>query len=83
MLGCAMNDELQRDVGRMEAELESLKFSLDEMRIDVKEMRAELQRFSHTFAEMRGGYKTVIGFAALVGALITAFGQWLVTKVHA
>ena len=77
-----MTDELQRDVGRMEAELEALKFSLDEMRKDVKEMRAEIQRFSHTFAEMKGGYKTVISFAAIVGAIIAALGQWLIEKVH-
>ena len=73
-------DELQRDVGRMEAELASLKASLDEMRVDVKEIKAELAEFRHCFAELKGGYKTLLGFAAVIGAALTQVVQYFLGK---
>lgn len=67
---------LQRDIGRMEAELSALRAMVNEMRTDVKEIREELSM-------IRGGYKTLLSVAAAIGAGVAAVGEWLVNKfVH-
>lgn len=71
-----MTDDLQRDIGRMEAEMSALKFSMDEMREDMKAIRAELVVFRQHFSELRGGYKTLLGLAAVIGAVISQVMQW-------
>jgi archaellum component FlaC len=67
-------EDIQRDLGRMEADLTSMKDLIAEMRTDLKEIKTEL-------AELRGGYKTLLALAAGVGALVSAFGQWIVSRI--
>ena len=77
-----MTDDLQRDVGRMEAELSALKFSLDGLRADLKEIKSDLSEVNRAFAEMRGGLKTLLGLAAVLGAAVGQLSQWLLAKAH-
>jgi len=77
-----MTDELQRDIGRMEAEMAALKFSMDEMRDDLKAIKTEIAGFRQHFAELKGGYKTLLGLAAVVGAILSQALQWWLGKVH-
>jgi hypothetical protein len=77
-----MTDDLQRDIGRMEAEMSALKFSMDEMREDMKAIRNELAIFRQNFSELKGGYKTLLSMAALVGAGIGQVVQWWLSKSH-
>lgn len=66
-----MADDIQRDLGRMEADIETIKSAVQDMRADLKAIKEEL-------AEMRGGTKTLLGIAAMLGGAVTAAGQWIV-----
>mgnify|MGYP000084192828 CR=1 FL=1 len=67
------DSSLERDIGRMEAEIKGLKRSLDEMRDDLREIKT-------TFHEMKGGSKVVLGLAAITGSGLTYLINWLAGK---
>lgn len=56
---------MQRDLGRIDAELENMKATQEELRADVKEILARLN-------EAKGGVRMLIGVGAGVGALTSA-----------
>ena len=60
-----MNSDMQRDLGRIDAELENMKATQEELRADVKEILARLN-------EAKGGVRMLIGVGAGVGALTSA-----------
>ena len=69
-----MSDEdLHRDMGRLEGEMNSLKELLAEVRGDVKEIKA-------SFDQMRGGTNTLLGFSAVIGAVVSQGVAWLLHK---
>lgn len=68
-----MSDQLQRDVGRHDAEIEALKADMAEVKADVKQVLS-------TLSEAKGGWKTlmlVAGAAGSAGALIGKFFPFL------
>lgn len=68
--------DLQRDVGRMEAEIAALKTEVAEMRADVRIIR-------DTLSQARGGWKTLMlvgGLAGAVGAAMAKLAPLLVVK---
>jgi len=68
-----MSDDVQRDLGRMEAELAALKFSMDLMRADLKEIK-------DAFHEMKGGTRVFMGLAAVLGSAATLAINWFIGK---
>jgi hypothetical protein len=68
-----MNDDVQRDLGRLEAEVSGLKFSMDLMRADLKEIK-------DAFHEMKGGTRVFMGMAAIFGSAITLTINWFIGK---
>lgn len=60
-----MNTDMQRDLGRIDAELENMKATQEELRADVKEILAKLN-------EAKGGVRMLIGVGAGVGAITSA-----------
>lgn len=60
-----MNSDMQRDLGRIDAELENMKATQEELRADVKEILAKLN-------EAKGGVRMLIGVGAGVGAITSA-----------
>jgi len=68
-----MGDDTQRDLGRMEAQLETLGREVAEMKDDVKALR-------QSFSELKGGTRTLLGLASVVGAGVAVFMQWLLGK---
>lgn len=60
-----MIDDMQRDLGRIDAELENMKATQEELRADVKEILARLN-------EAKGGVRMLIGVGAGVGAITSA-----------
>lgn len=69
-------EEIQRDLGRHEAEIGALQSDMKELKRDVKAILA-------TLSEAKGGWKTlmlVAGVAGAVGALLGKFAMaigWL------
>ena len=68
-----MSDEIQRDLGRLEAEVSALKFSMDLMRADLKEIK-------DAFHEMKGGTRVFMGVAAVLGSMATVAINWLIGR---
>jgi len=68
-----MSDDVQRDLGRMEAELTALKFSMDLMRADLKEIK-------DAFHEMKGGTRVFMGLAVGLGSAATLAVNWFFGK---
>lgn len=66
-------DHIQRDIGRMESEINSLKTLMEEVREDLRGVR-------RSFDELRGGTKFLLGAAAMSGAFMTIIYNWLTTK---
>ena len=46
----------------------------------MKEIKTELAEFRHSFAELKGGYKTLLGFAAVIGAALAQVVQYFLGK---
>lgn len=68
-----MSEEVQRDLGRLEAEVSALKFSMDLMRSDLKEIK-------DAFHEMKGGTRVFMGVAAVLGSMATVAINWLIGR---
>jgi len=68
-----MSDDLQRDIGRMEAELAALKEAVDEIRKDLKIIK-------ESFDEVKGGSRVFMGAAAILGSVVTIGLNWLLGK---
>lgn len=68
-----MSDEVQRDLGRLEAEVSALKFSMDLMRADLKEIK-------DAFHEMKGGTRVFMGVAAVLGSMATVAINWFIGR---
>lgn len=70
----AMTDDVQRDLGRHEADLIRVKE-------DVAAMRKDLHELTQMFAEIRGGKKAV-GVLISAAAAIGAFLGWLASAIN-
>jgi hypothetical protein len=69
------DEEVQRDLGRMEAQIETLCH-------DVKRLTIRIEDISETLSEAKGGWKTLMwvsGASATVGGLIAKFAPWLMS----
>ena len=67
------DDNIQRDMGRMEVEIKTLQTTLEEVRKDLKEIR-------RSFDEMKGGTRFLMGAAAASGAVIAFFVEFFFKK---
>ena len=67
------NNNIQRDMGRMEVEIKTLQTTLEEVRKDLKEIR-------RSFDEMKGGTRFLMGAAAASGAVIAFFVEFFFKK---
>ena len=65
--------EMARDIGRHDAQIETLQADMAEMKKDVHGIKLML-------AQAKGGWKTLMavgGFAAVMGSIFTKFVEWL------
>jgi chromosome condensin MukBEF ATPase and DNA-binding subunit MukB len=59
-----MADTIQRDLGNMEAQLATLNREMRELKDDVRQIRED-------FAQVKGGWRTLIGIAAILGGAVS------------
>ncbi len=69
-----MSEDVQRDLGKHEADIDRLKE-------DVAAMRADLHELTQMFDEIRGGKKAV-GILISAAAAMGAFLGWLASVIH-
>lgn len=68
-----MNQPIERDIGRHDAEIDQLKNDMKDVKKDVHDIKAMLQ-------EARGGWKTLLllaGMSGAIGALVGKISPWL------
>jgi len=68
-----MSDDVQRDLGRMEADLQNLARSMDEIKTDLRQIRT-------SFDQMKGGSRVFLGMAAILGSGITLLVNWMIKQ---
>jgi len=68
-----MSDEIFRDLGKHEAEIESLRRELTLLRTDLHDMKECLHSIKSSMDEAKGGWRTLMfisGISATVGAAL-------------
>lgn len=68
-----MSEEIFRDLGKHEAEIEGLRRELSLLRHDFHEVKECLQSIKETMDEAKGGWRTLMmisGISAAVGAAL-------------
>ncbi len=68
-----MMGEVDRDIGKLEAQVETLTWLVSELGQEVKYLREE-------FAEVRGGWKAVLAIAAMAGAALSWASNYFLGK---
>lgn len=69
-----MTEELQREIGRHDAQIEGLQNDMAEVKADVKAIREMM-------AEARGGWKVMMMVAGAAGA-VSAGLTWIATHIR-
>ena len=75
-----MQEEVHRDLGRHDAQIEALQAQVTGLHQDMKAMIAKLQQINQTLSEARGGWRTlvVVGAAAsAISAMLVKLFGWL------
>lgn len=71
-----MMDTINRDIGRLEANVSNLKLELADVKAEVHEIKAALARIEAQMSEARGGWKAIMIIggvsATLTGVVIKA-----------
>lgn len=74
-----MDNEIHRDLGKHDAQIESMQKQIDQLHADLGTVLDELQKINKTLSEARGGWKTLLavgGFASAVTALGMKVVAW-------
>lgn len=74
--------ELQREIGRHDAQIEALQNEVKSLHADLKTALEQLASIQQTLAEARGGWKTMMwlgGLSAAVGGLVVKVFTWATT----
>lgn len=71
-----MTAELQRDLGKHDAQIEALERDMKEMKADLRRVFDKLEQINTTLSEAKGGWRTLMwvsGCSAAAGGLIVKF----------
>lgn len=73
------NPSIHHDLGRHDAQIESLQNQVKQLHRDLQAVNATLGEINQTLSEARGGWKTLMlvgGLAATMGAAVTKLATW-------
>lgn len=74
-----MEANLQRDIGKHDAQIDALQSQVDRLHEDLKEVLAELQEIRSTLDTAKGGWRTLMmvgGAGAAMGGAVVSIVQW-------
>lgn len=80
-----MSDEIHRDLGKHDAQIESLQKELHELRETLRDVSGKLATINETIVDFKGRYRGgiwVIGAVASAGGLLGGFAAWVVGLLH-
>lgn len=75
-----MENEVHRDLGKHDAQIESLNREVKHLHEDMGRVMQQLADIQNTLSEAKGGWKTlmwVAGFSAAIGGVIVKVGTWI------
>ena len=75
-----MSEEIHRDLGKHDAQIEALKLQVNRMYDDMQQMMGQLTTIQQTLSEAKGGWKTLMwvgGLSAVLGGVVAKVITWL------
>jgi prefoldin subunit 5 len=75
-----MSEEIHRDLGKHDAQIEALKTQVNRMYDDMQQMMGQLTTIQQTLSEAKGGWKTLMwvgGLSAALGAIVVKVITWM------
>jgi chromosome condensin MukBEF ATPase and DNA-binding subunit MukB len=66
-------NDIHRDIGSISAQIEVLNREMRDIKSDVKQLRED-------FAAVKGGWRTLIGIAAILGAGVSWLANYVIGK---
>jgi len=75
-----MSTEIHRDLGKHDAQIESLNQQVNRMHDDMQQMMSQLASIQQTLSEAKGGWKTLMwvgGLSAALGGVLVKVMTWL------
>ena len=75
-----MSQEIHRDLGKHDAQIESLNAQVNRMHDDMQMMMAQLASIQRTLSEAQGGWKTLMwigGLSAVLGGIFVKVLTWM------
>lgn len=67
--------ELHRDIGRHDAQIESLQDQVERLHTDLSTVLTELRSINRTLSEARGGWRMLLAVGGLSSVLTSAVWQ--------
>jgi prefoldin subunit 5 len=75
-----MSEEIHRDLGKHDAQIEALNSQVNRMYHDMQQMMGQLTTIQQTLSEAKGGWKTLMwvgGLSAALGGIVVKVMTWL------
>lgn len=75
-----MSEEIHRDLGKHDAQIEALNLQVNRMYSDMQQMMGQLTTIQKTLSEARGGWKTLMwvgGLSAALGGIVVKVMTWM------
>jgi prefoldin subunit 5 len=75
-----MSEEIHRDLGKHDAQIEALNAQVNRMYVDMQQMMGQLTTIQQTLSEAKGGWKTLMwvgGLSAALGGIVVKVMTWL------
>lgn len=75
-----MSEEIHRDLGKHDAQIEALNLQVNRMYNDMQQMMGQLTTIQKTLSEARGGWKTLMwvgGLSAALGGIVVKVMTWM------
>lgn len=75
-----MSEEIHRDLGKHDAQIEALNSQVNRMYCDMQQMMDQLTTIQQTLSEAKGGWKTLMwvgGLSAALGGIVVKVMTWM------
>jgi hypothetical protein len=74
-----MSEEIHRDLGKHDAQIEALKEQVNHLHEDMKQVMEQLSSIQQTLSEAKGGWRTLLwisGLSATIGGAVVKIAMW-------
>jgi hypothetical protein len=75
-----MSEEIHRDLGKHDAQIEALKEQVNHLHEDMKLVMEQLSSIQQTLSEAKGGWRALLwisGLSATIGGVVVKIAMWI------